>query len=132
MALWVSTVMYKVYPECDNEKDPRNTVQDVKVWMYFDNKSVHAVGSSTMFPAGPHTLRIEIEPRDGYATGNATYIIKRVEWMRCAAGVHRDEKPLASVTPNAKEVTMKVNIVKNTDTNHCYKAVIYVDKCGRN
>jgi hypothetical protein len=129
---WVSTVLYKVYPECANANDPRNTIDDVKVWMYFDGRRINATGGSTMFPAGPHTLRIEVEPRDGSATGNATYLIKRVEWMRCAAGVSKEERSLATETPNAKEVTMKVNIVKNDDKNHCYKAVIFIDKCGRN
>jgi hypothetical protein len=85
-----------------------------------------------MFPVGTHTLKIEIEPRDGAPAGNSTYLIKRVEWMRCAAGVNYEEKPLASATPNAKDVTMKVNIIKNDDKNHCYKAVIYVDKCNGN
>jgi hypothetical protein len=52
--------------------------------------------------------------------------------MRCAAGVTVEERPLSTETPNAKEVTMKVNIVKNNDRNPCYKAVIFIDKCGGN
>ncbi len=46
--------------------------------------------------------------------------------------IYEAEDGMALSTPNAKEVTMKVNIVKNLDKNHCYKAVIYVDKCARN
>jgi len=130
---WVSTVLYKVYPECANKNDPRNTVEDVRVTMYFDGKPIRATGGSTMFPAGSHTLQIEIEPREGYPSNNSSYVIKRVEWMRCGAGVYGDEDPVMTrSTPNSKEVTMKVNIVKNQDKNHCYKAMIYVDKCAGN
>lgn len=131
---WVSTVLYKIYPECANKNDPRNTIEDVLVSMYFDGKKINATGPAgfTMFPAGPHTMQIEIGPREGYPSNNSSYIIKRVEWMRCAGGVYGEDPVMNRSTPNAKEVTMKVNIVKNQDKNHCYKAVIYVDKCAGN
>ncbi len=129
---WVSTVLYKKYPECANKNDPRNTVEDVWVNMYFDGKKISPTGGNLWFPAGSHTLRIEIEPREGYPSNNSSYLIKRVEWMRCAAGVYGEDPVMNSSTPNSKEVTMKVNIIKNQDKNPCYKAMIYIDKCAGN
>ena len=121
------TVLYTVSTDCINSKDPRNNHEDVDVTVFIDSKPIRRTGGDGIVTAGAHYLRVNVAPKEGYS-GN--FIISKIEWFKCAAGVYGEDKNEESMEPKAKEATMIVNIEEAKDNKYCYRAVIYINKCG--
>ena len=115
-----SFVLHNVVIDCPKG----GSVQEVKVHFFIDSKKVHPVGE--YFEQGGHYLRANVEPREGY-TGN--FVITKIEWFKCGAGVYGEPRNEVSQKFNSKEATMTVNIDNASDESPCYRAWIYVDKC---
>lgn len=124
----MAEVVYKVYPYCANGNDPRNTVEDVRVSVYVDRKLLRPTGG--FFEEALHFLRVVAEPKEGTGSATGKFFIKKIEWMKCAAGVNGNGEIIESRVFDSNEAAMTVNIDNAGGAKACFKAVIYVDKCG--
>ncbi|MES1224790.1 MAG: FecR domain-containing protein, partial [Bacteroidota bacterium] len=120
----MSTVVYALALDCGTPKDPRNPMEDVAASVFIDSKQIGSTGG--MFAEGGHYLRVNVATKEGYSSN---FIITKIEWFKCAAGVYGEPKNEVSQQFNSKEATMIVNI-ETSDKKPCYRAVIYVSKCG--
>lgn len=118
-----ANVTFKVFPACSDKNDQRNNLEDLDISFFIDSKPVRSTGA--MFAEGAHYMRVEVKLKDEYKAKNASFLITKVEWMRCTGA-----EALQTAVPNSKEATMIVNIDKSTDRNPCYKAMVYIDRCA--
>lgn len=121
----MSSVVYAVTLDCGTPIYPKDPVADVKATVFMDSKEVPSIGGR--FAVGAHYLRVNVAPREGYS-GN--FIINKIEWYRCAAGVYGEPKNEVSLEPKSKEGTMIVNIEEDNGKRLCYRVLIHVSKCG--
>lgn len=125
----MAEVLYKVYPSCANSSDPRNTMDDVRVSVYVDRKLLPPTGGQAK--AGfLHYLRVVAEPKEGVESSKGSFFIKKIEWMKCAAGVNGGPAKTESREFQTPVATMTVFIDSSDMAKSCYKAMIYVEKCG--
>lgn len=125
----MADVLYKVFPVCANSSDPRNTLEDVRIAVYVDRKLLRPTGGFAETGL-LHYLRVVAEPKEGVESSGGNFFIQKIEWMKCAAGVNGVPVKTETREFQTREAVMTVFIDSTTEDKSCYKAMIYVEKCG--